>query len=180
MSPSKRAVPRHIRVVRTTLLLVGEGPTDAAFLKHLKSLYCKDGAGVKATIKRGHGGDPLSIIKKSVKYACEAEYDYRITLLDMDIPWSDQGMKLARKKRINLVGSNPCIEGLLLSILNEPVPESSQNCKVAIKKLLPSLNPLERESYVPHFSKEMLEKARTRISELDKLLKYLEGIRPQK
>ena len=38
-----------------TLLLVGEGATEEAFLRHVKSIYAPRGAGLKVTIKNAHG-----------------------------------------------------------------------------------------------------------------------------
>jgi len=38
-----------------TLLLVGEGATEVAFLKHVKSLFVPRDAGLKVTIKDAHG-----------------------------------------------------------------------------------------------------------------------------
>ncbi|MCL2829535.1 MAG: RloB domain-containing protein [Betaproteobacteria bacterium] len=165
------------RLVRPTLLLVGEGETEVAFLGHLRSLYCKDGAGVEATIRNAHGKGPSHIIRKTARFAYGIAYDSRVALLDTDIPWTDQDKKLARREKIGLVGAAPCIEGLFLSILGKPVPDSPESCKAAIKKALPSFDPLERKSYAPYFSKAVLEEARNRIPDLKRLLKYLESIR---
>ena len=179
MSLQKRSVTGRDRLTRPTLLLVGEGSTEKPFLEHLRSLYCKDDAGVKVTIRNAHGKGPSNIIKKTARFAHGIGYDRRVALLDTDITWTDQNKRLARQQKIDLIGAIPCIEGLFLSILNKPVPESSQQCKNTLKKQLPSFNQLERKSYTSHLSKEVLEEARTRIPDLNKLLKYLEG-RPQK
>ena len=52
----------------------------------------------------------------------------------------------ARKAAIEMVGSSPCLEGLLLSILGKRPPEKSDACKKLIKQLL-DLDLTERTSY---------------------------------
>ena len=44
--------------LRKTLLIVGEGDSEAAFLKHLRDLYCSGGAGVAVTVRNAHGKGP--------------------------------------------------------------------------------------------------------------------------
>jgi hypothetical protein len=171
MSHPKRSAHRS---ARSTLLLVGEGKTEKVFLKYLCSLYCNNGEGVAATIKQARGKGPENVIGKTARYAQNNGYDRHVALLDKDIPWSEKIVKFARQKRIDLVESNPCIEGLFLSIMNKSVPDSPQKCKAAIINFFPSLKPLERESYAQYFSKTVLEEARKRIPELDRLLQYLE------
>ena len=178
MNSPRRSAPR--RAVRPTLLLVGEGDTETAFLGHLRSLYCRDGMGVETTIRNAHGKGASNVIKKAVNLTRNIEYNCCVALLDTDIPWTDKDRKLARQGKINLLGSSPCIEGLFLLILNRHVPESTDECKNAIKNLFPSFKKLEWKSYESLFGKEVLKEARNEISILDKLLKYLEGNWSQK
>jgi len=44
------------RVQQSTLLVVGEGPHDKAFIEHMKSLYDSRDNGQKVTVKPGDGG----------------------------------------------------------------------------------------------------------------------------
>jgi len=168
--------PPQTRRIRPTLFLIGEGGTEVAFLKYLRSVYCKDNAGVEVTIKNANGKGPTYIINKAVKLTRNIDYDCRVVLLDTDVPWTDKDKKLAKKKEINLVGSSPCIEGLFLLILNKPVLTRSEDCKAAIKKLLPSFDLLDWKNYASYFSKEVLEEARARIPELNRLIEYFVGI----
>lgn len=48
--------------IRKTLLVVGEGDSEKAFLRHLRGLYCSGGAGVAATVSNAHGGGPDNVI----------------------------------------------------------------------------------------------------------------------
>ena len=165
---------KFTRHVRRTLLVVGEGDSEVAFLKHLKTLYCSGGFGVSATINNAHGKGPFNVIDHTSRQARTYGYDRRVALLDSDIAWTDKLRKDARKSRIEMVGSSPCLEGLLLSILGITPPEQSLECKKSIKQAL-GVDLTDRLSYADHFSKMVLEAARQRITELDRLLQFFEG-----
>lgn len=160
--------------VRKTLLVVGEGDSEEAFLKHLRELYCSGGAGVTVTVRNAHGKGPENVIDHTVKQTRIASHDKRVALLDTDIPWTDKLKKDARSAKIEMLGSKPCLEGLLLSILGKRPPAQSADCKKALEQLL-GINLTERQSYASHFSKAVLDSARQTITELDQLLKFFEG-----
>lgn len=160
--------------VRKTLLIVGEGDSEEAFLKHLRDLYCSGGAGVAVTVRNAHGKGPENVIDHAARQARIYSYDARIALLDTDIPWTDKLKKSARKSKIDMVGSMPCFEGLLLSILGKRPPEQCADCKKAIQKLI-DIDLTERQSYAKSFPKVVLDAARLKAIELDILLKAYEG-----
>ena len=160
--------------VRKTLLVVGEGDSEAAFLKHLRDLYCSSGDGVAVTVRNAHGKGPESVIDHTAGQARIHSYDACVALLDTDIPWTEKLKNKARKSKIEMVGSTPCFEGLLLSILGERPPTQSADCKKAIKQLV-GIDLTDRQSYAVPFSKAVLDAARQRITELDQLLRFFEG-----
>jgi hypothetical protein len=73
-----------------------------------------------------------------------------------------------------MVGSKPCFEGLLLSILRKRPAEQCAGCKKAIQPLI-GVDLTERQAYAKHFSKGVLDAARLKVVELDLLLKAFEG-----
>jgi hypothetical protein len=160
--------------VRKTLLIVGEGDSEEAFLKHLRDLYCSGGAGVAVTVRNAHGKGPENVIDHAARQARIYSYDARIALLDTDIPWTDKLKKNARKSKIDMIGSMPCFEGLLLSILGKRTPEQCADCKKAIQQLM-DIDLTERHSYAKNFPKRVLDAARVKVIELDILLKAYEG-----
>jgi hypothetical protein len=165
-------VGKITRSVRPTLLIIGEGDTDTAFLKHLRALYCCDGAGVSATVKNAHGKGPEHIVDYTIKQI--GAYNQRVAFLDTDILWTEPLTKKARKNKVAMVGSKPCFEGLLLSILGKTPPELSAQCKKEILKNI-SFDLTEWQKYAGHFPKTVLDNARTRLHELDQLLGFFEG-----
>jgi hypothetical protein len=161
------------RALRTTLLAVGEGDCEEAFLKHLRSLYCADHAGVSVTIRNAHGKGPGNVISTALGHMRNRAFDRALSLLDTDLDWAKKDREAARKAKLLLIGSKPCLEGLLLEILGRPIPGQSAQCKTAIQIAL-AADMTEISSYVQHFPKTLLEKARQHVPELDNLLKMFE------
>ena len=160
--------------VRKTLLIVGEGDSEEAFLKHLRDLYCSGGAGVAVTVRNAHGKGPENVIDHAVRQAKIYSYDARAALLDTDIKWTDKLKKDARKAKINMIGSTPCFEGLLLSILGKRPADQCADCKKAIQQLI-DIDLTERKTYAKHFPKAVLDAARLKVLELDLLLQAFQG-----
>lgn len=160
--------------IRKTLLIVGEGDSEEAFLKYLRELYCSGGTGVSVTVRNAHGKGPENVINHAARQSRIYSYDKCVALLDTDIFWTDTLKKDARKAKIEMVGSSPCLEGLLLSILGGRPTVQSAECKKAIQQLL-NIDLTERTSYAKDFPKAVLELARAKIEELDRLLRYIQG-----
>ena len=163
---------RGRRVARHTVLLVGEGKTEWAFLKHVKSLYISRGCGVSASIKNAHGKGPDHVVDYAVKQCRNAAYDRVVALLDTDLEMSAAVRRRARSKKIHIIGSTPCIEGLLLKILGEHVPVTSDLCKARMGGTLPArlTNPGD---YQANFPRDFLDGRRGDIPELGELLDCL-------
>ncbi len=162
--------------VRKTLLIVGEGDSEEAFLKHLRDLYCSGGAGLAVTVRNAHGKGQENVIDHAAKQAKLYSYDACAALLDTDIPWTGKLIKDARKAKINMIGSIPCFEGLLLSILGKRPATQCADCKRSIQQLL-GTDLTERQSYGKHFSKAVLDEARKTVKELEQLIGFYEDQR---
>jgi hypothetical protein len=168
---------RHIkphRAQRQTLLAVGEGKAEVAFLKHLKQIFCSGGNGVAVTIRNAHGKGPGNVIATAIGASSSASYDKKVCLLDTDLEWTLENKREAQRKKIELVGSAPCLEGLLLRILGKVVPRDSSACKKQLRDVTQK-NMFEPEDYVVNFSYECLQGVRAGIEELEMLLRLLEG-----
>jgi hypothetical protein len=168
-SPKNRQIAQ-----RKTLLAVGEGKSEVAFLKHLKSVYCSKGAGVAVSIRNANGKGPSNVIGTALGAIRIASYDKKLCLLDTDLEWSHQNKSDAKRKKIELIGSAPCLEGLLLRILQRAVPSLSDECKKQLMTIA-GKGMFEPEDYSDFFKIERLQEARSRIPELDLLLSMFEG-----
>ena len=167
-------VVRKSREVRPTLLVVGEGDCEIAFLKHLRQIYCSGGNGVEVTIRNAHGKGPENVLDHTCRQARIYSYDQVVSFLDTDIAWTDKLKKTARQAKVALVGSSPCLEGLLLTIFGQRPPEGSSNCKRMLRQQL-NADMTDREHYERHFPKALLDESRQHIPELDRLLRFFEG-----
>ncbi len=163
---------RTRRSVSHTILLVGEGATEQAFLRHIKSLYISRGCGVGVTIRNAHGKGPDHVVDYAIGQCRNAAYDRVVTLLDADLPMSTAVRRRARSKKIQIIGSTPCVEGLLLKILGEYVPATSTECKQRCGGVLPERLTL-LENYTGHFPKDLLDGRRDDVPELAQLLDCL-------
>ena len=164
---------RERRAASHTVLLVGEGATERAFLSHLKSLYVTRGCGVSATIRNARGKGPDHVVRQTVGICRNASYDRVVVLLDSDIQLSPAVCRLAKTKKVKILESTPCFEGLLLKILGEHVPNKSKKCKVQLGIKLPD-RLTRREDYQSRFPKELLDERRDGVPELGKLLDFLQ------
>ena len=167
----KKVSPRKLK---QTLVFIGEGETEKAFLQHIKTLYA-DGS-LKITVKSAGGKGPSNVIGDAIGTKDNSGCDQVAVLLDTDIPWPKTKVKQAQAKKIKLIGATPCIEGLMLDILEQPQPIPSNNttCKARMHPQL-SGKPTDKASYETLFTEQMLKQAATRITELDEIIKIMTG-----
>ena len=164
------------RKAQKTLLFVGEGPTEKAFLDYLKELYHQRWSGISIKNKSADGGSPDDIIRKAVKWVQFESYDNGCVLLDADIPIPEPSRKKASQKGINLYIPSPCIEGLFLKILGDfsHINPDTQSCKSEFhRKYLTEDEATEKDNYRKIFPKELLDRNRT-IPPLDALIRIFE------
>lgn len=105
-----------------SLLLFGEGKADAVFLSHLAATLIGRKRGVTWRVSYGQGGSPQQVIQRMIKKELySATFDDCLLLLDSDRPVTQAAYRLLEEHKITLVSSAPhCLEGLLLTILDDP------------------------------------------------------------
>lgn len=165
------------RTVQTTVLIVGEGDTEKAFLDYLKSLYVSRGSGVSVTVRNAHGKGPVNVVDTAIRQSRIGDYKVVAVLMDTDLPWTADVIRLARKHRLCLIGATPCTDGLLLQILGEQVPEQSPKCKVMLHARM-NRKPFVKEAYTQDFPRQLLDEKSAVIPALKKLLELMTGLLP--
>ena len=124
---------RSKRVTRsTTLLVVGEGADDKAFIDYMKQLFCPRNCGRTAKIEAGDGGSAGNVIENAIRSFKSIDYDRRILVLDSDLPPTiEQEKRPQRNGYCIILWSPQSLEGALLDVLGEKVGdyESSQKLK---------------------------------------------------
>lgn len=162
-------MPSPSRHASRTLLLVGEGETEVAFLNHVKGIYAPRGCGLEVRVLSARGKGPGNVVETVVRHCANRSYDLRAALLDTDVPWSPDVRRKAQGKRIQLLGSTPCLEGLLLEVLGRSAAQRSPDCKRLFGRVFAG-DPLSARDYQGQFGKAVLDSARRRVEVIEQLL----------
>ena len=100
-----------------SILLFGEGKTDAVFLAHLRDLYKAPGTAIK--VEHGRGGSVQTVVQGALKIASLADYSGILILLDSDRDDEPVPPDWCKDPRAVIKYSSPCLEALLLGILGD-------------------------------------------------------------
>ena len=150
-------IKKKKRQASKTLLVFGEGFNEEMFLKHLRALYSYE-SNVAITVKKGKGGDAQNIIIDADKIL--GSYDRKIVVLDNDKSKVEmlKARKEAQDRNIELIENTPCLESLLLSILEKkPSGKTSAWCKSEFEeKYLDQKKRGEPNEYIKLFPKKLL------------------------
>jgi hypothetical protein len=157
---ARRKHSKQRTVAETTLLVVGEGADDKAFINHMKGLFFERKRGHKGPkIEAADGGSPHDILKHATKLIKNRDYERRIVVMDSDQPVEIKDQKAAEQAGFEIILWSPqCLEGALLNTLGEAVNshETSQNLKARLHPRL-ACNHTEPEAYGVLFTKSVLE-----------------------
>lgn len=166
--------PTPMRQQRRTVLIVGEGFADCDFLRHLKALYVGRSSNKTVTIKNARGKGGRHVLKTAldeVKHK-EAAYDEVAVLLDTDTDWDDALRAKARKSKVTVFESTPCLEAVLLRIAGHRAPEVTALCKRDFEQRFRH-QAHDPEVWPEHFQKAVLEQAKARVPVLANILALL-------
>ena len=156
---------------RKTLLIVGEGYDEVAFLNHLKQFPGVCGQGVEITIRNARGKGAAGVVDCAIKLQANAAYDRVAVLLDTDTDWTAKVEKLARQKKIEVFTSEPCLEAMLLRAIGRQ-PIVGKDLKRQFDPYVQN-DGTRREDYAEHFGLAVLQGARHRETTIDRLLTLL-------
>lgn len=169
-----------------SILLFGEGKTEAVFLAHLRDLFRSPRMLIK--VEHGRGGCGRTVVLAAINAARLADYDEVIILLDSDREEEEIPSKWYADHPLTIKRSLPCLEALLLDILrDETLPRlrhganASDRCK---SRFWNTYLGTDRSSQVigrlknllqKQFTKELLIETRRRIPALHEILHSIEG-----
>lgn len=175
--PKKKRHTQKKKKQKRTVLFFGEGADENAFLKYIRRLYAHN-ASVKITIRDGNGGSADMVVKKASNFT--GDFDHRIAMIDNDKPQKEMtaARKMAKESNIDLIECEPCLEGLLLTIIEQRSVSSktSKQCKREFeKKHICENKRCDVDEYARVFPKDVLDDARKRIPELDRIIRFMEG-----
>ena len=166
---------------KKTVLIVGEGFTEFAFLQHIKELFITRSSGISVKVEHANGGAPEKIVEKALRLRTSKSYDSCFVLLDVDVPFEPTASltrKMKRKPEIQVLSATPCIEGLFLSVLDQinflQSSTNTRDCKRLFDNYVPSEKKTEKYSYRPIFTITVLQERRNSLPELDAILKAMD------
>jgi hypothetical protein len=147
--------------------VVGEGHSEAAFLRYLKSRYAPRGCGVAVTVSNAKGRGPAHVIAHTIgQMRSQNDYDLVAAMLDADLPCPPADLKKARDHRISLIWSSPCFEAMLLEILEDYVPLRTHHCKIRFDASY-GIDRCDPDAYAELFPRDTLEIRRQDVSNFD-------------
>lgn len=167
--------------IRSTASIYGEGGHEQVFLKYLVRVYAGNQMRTKFTVRSGGGGSLDSVAEKMVKN--KAGFDRLLMLGDKDRTEGDpdelvKARNICRSLDARLELASPCLDGLLLSILEPKLKLSgldSKKCKARFEnEYMSAKQRMKPDAYVGIFSREVLEEARTRLKNLDRIIRFIE------
>lgn len=107
---SRIRTQKRTRKTNQTVLIVGEGDAEVAFLKHLSRLFHTRDCGVTCTIRNVHGKGPERILMRPKRLAGPIQYDHLAAFLDTDIPLPNDAWIKAHASGVEVLVSEHCIE----------------------------------------------------------------------
>lgn len=139
-----------------TLLIVGEGRHEEAFLLHMKSVFITRGCGLVVKIKNARGKGAQHVIDHTIRQSSNVEYDNVAALFDTDQDWSETVAALANLNQIQMLKSDKCLEEMLLRVLKLNCRGNSNELKKRLAKHLAG-DAADPESYSRGFTRDVLE-----------------------
>lgn len=165
---------RPLWVAQETILLVGEGADEEAFLKHVKGQAEVRGTGRAYKVQSATGGSPVAVLDWTLKQTQIVHYDEVHVLLDNDTIISG-GYELSVQKYkedhgFGVLVSRECLEDLLLRVVKAK-GNKSRGAKWRLESLLGAGGATDPSSYLANFRMSVLKKARNTEATIDELLK---------
>ncbi|RDU97276.1 RloB domain-containing protein [Trinickia dinghuensis] len=166
------AKKRGFREEYETLLLVGEGETEVAFLSHIKALYVERGCGLAVKVICARGKGAAHVVDVAIRQRLNAAYDTVAVLLDTDTDWGPAVAKRANEHRIQVLRSEPMFEAMMLRVHRQSAEGRADELK---RRFAPLVNGdgLDPRNYSTNFGDDILQMARQRELTLDHLLRLL-------
>lgn len=124
-----------MRTIQKSLILFGEGKSEAVFLSHLRMIYRSKLSNTRINTGYGSGGSPQCVAERLIRQHLDLKSpDGALLLIDSDIT-IDMKLKAELKRRsVKLLFSEPvCLEGLFLNLLDDDGPKEGKRKAGQIK-----------------------------------------------
>lgn len=168
---------RRIRTVSSTALVYCEGVHDLTFIRYLIKVYTQERTVVtKFRSRQGKGGSPDTVVVEAIN--TPGAFDRKLVKVDRDRDPAEieRAESLAVEHSIVIVWSVPCLEALLLSVIDggDYSNRESKDCKKIFESThIKAEKRTDSQAYAKIFTLEVLEESRQRLPELDQLITFI-------
>ena len=170
------------RAVKETLLIVGEGDAEIAFVRFVKRMYADSlGRAVQEHNAKGKGG--RNVLETALRRAnSNRAYDKVVLLLDTDTDWDDacraraRRARIGRRGKIDVIESDPCLEAWLLKVLGVEIEGDTRHMKREFRQYAgcDAHDPAWMERLL---NPTVLNQARARVPQLAELMNHMGIVR---
>ncbi|MDR1280169.1 MAG: hypothetical protein LBK99_05045 [Opitutaceae bacterium] len=101
--------------------------------------YLKERFGNREVSVRHHackGGSYRDILQTALQRMGNDSYDTRLLVWDTDRAQTHEDQMPPNSRDMTVIPLSPCVEGVLLELLGQPVPQRSKACKSALEKIV--------------------------------------------
>lgn len=125
-----------MRQIKRSLILFGEGKTEAVFLNHLYRSYRDQLPDTKINTDWGRGGSPDCVAERLIRSHLNLKQnDGALLLLDADVKISPSLKGTLAQHTVQLVISEPLsLEGLFLQLLDDSGPQTGKGNAATVKQ----------------------------------------------
>ena len=165
-----------MHVKKRAVLIFGEGPTDKAFIGHVRDVVVDRFGPTSVKVDCGQGGSPECIVDALERRVRNADFDVVVVAIDSDV-----GISVETRRRIAAAGFilttfEPCLECVLLEILDDP-PQGFLACDACKRQFheryISARKKRHRSYYRRDFTSDVLVEARGRVTALDRLIRHM-------
>lgn len=161
-----------MRAIKWSVLAVGEGDSEKAFLEHLKAIYVDRHCGVAMTIRQAYGKGARNVIDHAIRYSRGLSYSRVIALADTDTDYDSSVQCMADAHPMVLIASQPCFEALLLRLHGSDRERTSAEHKAEFESRFGG-RVQDRDVLSTHFPKSFLEDVRDKNALIHLLINTL-------
>jgi hypothetical protein len=174
-----------MRTIQKSLILFGEGKSEAAFLSHLRTIYRSKLSNTRINTGYGSGGSPQCVVDRLIRQHLDLKSsDGALLLIDSDIT-IDMKLKAELQSRsVKLLLSEPvCLEGLFLKLLDDDGPKKGKRNAGKLKEYFQKkyLKTDRGCGYVPKlknacpklFTESLIEQKRSENQILETILTFM-------
>lgn len=146
------------RVVNNfTRLVICEGISDKKLMEKIKSIFLDRKGNLKVQIDEAGGGGPKGALNRAINF--QGDFDEKYLFIDSDIPLTEEVLKVAKRRDIEIIQSVPvCLEGMLLKIKGFPKQiNDAEQAKQEMQKTFGLQLVVTESWYNDHITREVCE-----------------------